>query len=232
MTTNEPASDPKATSPAAVPRVRRRRRTDAPFFLIMGGLSGSFVLLIVLLLAADFAYTSLDEFTSALRKPEIQAAFRLTLLSCTIAAILSIWVATPLGYLLSRYRFPGRWIIDTLVDIPIVLPPLVLGLSLLILFHLKIGDWNLDRWLSDTVGFQVTFRWPAVVLAQFSVSCAFAIRTMRVTFDQMDPRAEDVARTLGCTRGQAFMTIAIPQAWRGMIAAITIAWARALGEFG
>ena len=70
------------------------------------------------------------------------------------------------------------------------------------------------------------------MLAQFAVSCAFAVRTMRVTFDQIDPRAEDVARTLGCNRGQAFLQVALPQAWRGMIAAATISWARALGEFG
>ena len=122
--------------------------------------------------------------------------------------------------------------IDTLVDIPIVLPPLVLGLSLLILFHLPIGSWQLEAWLRDDVEFPVTYRWPAVVLAQFAVACAFAVRTMRVTFDQINPRAEDVARTLGCTRGQAFMNVALPQAWRGMITAFTIAWARSLGEFG
>ena len=108
-----------------------------PFFLVMGGLSSSFILLIILLLAADFVFISPHEFKAALLQPEIQAAFRLTLISCTVAAILSVWVGTPLGYLLSRYRFPGRWLIDTLVDIPIVLPPLVLGLSLLILFHLQ-----------------------------------------------------------------------------------------------
>ena len=209
-----------------------RRRSDTPFFLVMGGISACFVLLIVLLLAADVVYTSPADFVEALSKPEIQSAFRLTILSCSAAAVLSLWVATPLGYLLSRYRFPGRWLVDTLVDIPIVLPPLVLGLSLLILFHLPILGWELEGWLRDRVGFPVTYQWPAVVLAQFSVACAFAIRTMRVTFDQIDPRAEDVARTLGCTRGQAFMQIALPQAWRGMIAATTIAWARALGEFG
>lgn len=198
----------------------------------MGGLSSCFVVLIVLLIAADVLFTSWEAFREALLKPEIQAAIRLTLLSCTAAAVLSLWVATPLGYLLSRYRFPGRWIVDTLVDIPIVLPPLVLGLSLLILFHLNWGTWQLDKWLRDELKFPVTFHWPAVVLAQFAVSCAFAIRTMRVTFDQIDPRAEDVARTLGCTRGQAFVKIALPQAVRGMIAATTIAWARALGEFG
>ena len=198
----------------------------------MGGLSSCFIVLIVLLLAADAMFTSWGDFRAAMSKPEIQFAFRLTLLTCTIAALLSVWVATPLGYLLSRFQFPGRWVIDTLVDIPIVLPPLVLGLSLLILFHLPIGGWELEAWLREDVGFPIAFRWPAVVLAQFAVACAFAVRTMRVTFDQIDPRAEDVARTLGCSRAQAFTQIAIPQAWRGMIAAFTIAWARALGEFG
>ena len=209
-----------------------RRRSDAIFFLVMGGISASFILLIVLLLAADVMFTSPREFYEALAKPEIRAALQLTLFSCTVAAILSVWVGTPLGYLLSRYSFRGRWLIDTLVDIPIVLPPLVLGLSLLILFHQHIAGWQLESVLREQIRFPVTYRWPAVVLAQFSVACAFSVRTMRVTFDQIDPRAEDVARTLGCTRGQAFMQIALPQAWRGMIAAGTIAWARALGEFG
>lgn len=190
------------------------------------------MLLIVLLLAADVAFTTPGAFRDALAKPEIQAAIRLTMLSCTASAILSLWVATPLGYILSRYKFPGRWLVDTLVDIPIVLPPLVLGLSLLILFHLKIGEWQLEAWLRDSIGFPIAFQWPAVILAQFSVACAFAVRTMRITFDQINPRFEDVARTLGCSRGQAFLQIALPQAWRGMIAAATLAWARSLGEFG
>ncbi|MCM2374598.1 ABC transporter permease [Aporhodopirellula aestuarii] len=211
-----------------------RRRSDAPFFLLMGGISSCFVLLIVLLIAADLAFTSLADFRDVLAKPEIRASIRLTLLSCTVSAILSVIVAIPLGYLLSRFQFPGRFVVDTLIDIPIVLPPLVLGLSLLILFHLPIGNsgWELESWLRDEVGFPVTYRWPAVVLAQFVVACAFAVRTMGVTFDQIDARAEDVARTLGCTRLQAFTKVALPQAGRGIVASLTIAWARALGEFG
>ena len=67
--------------------------------------------------------------------PDIRYAIRLSLISCTLTAILSVWVAVPLGYLLSRYRFRGKWLLDALLDIPIVLPPLVVGLSLLILFH-------------------------------------------------------------------------------------------------
>ena len=71
-----------------------------------------------------------------------------------------------------------------------------------------------------------------MILAQFAVACAFSVRTMRVAFDQINPRAEEVALTLGCSRGQAFMTVVMPQAWRGLVAAFTLSWARSLGEFG
>jgi molybdate transport system permease protein len=209
-----------------------RAGSDVPFFLVMGGLGGSYLLLIVALLAADIAFTSPQHFVAALRKPEIQYAVRLTLISCTISALLSIWVATPLGYLLSRFTFRGRWLIDTIIDIPVVLPPLVIGLSLLILFHLPIGGTNLEEQLQQRLGLRVTYAQPAVVLAQFAVACAFAVQTMRVTFDQIDARPEQVALTLGCRRSQSFLHIALPQAWRGIIAATTIAWARSLGEFG
>jgi molybdate transport system permease protein len=198
----------------------------------MGGLGGSYVVLIVALLAADLAFTSPGHFAEALRKPEIQAAIELTLVSCTVSALLSVWVATPLGYLLSRFAFRGRWLVDTIIDIPVVLPPLVIGLSLLILFHLPLGGTNLEEQIQRRLGFRVTYAEPAVVLAQFAVACAFAVQTMRVTFDQIDPRPEQVALTLGCRHSQAFLHVALPQAWRGIVAATTIAWARSLGEFG
>ena len=219
------------TSPPALTRPHRAG-SDVPFFIVMGGLGGSFVLLIVAMLAADLAFTSPKHFVAALSKPEIQRAIQLTLISCSISALLSIWVATPLGYLLSRFSFRGRWLIDTLIDIPVVLPPLVIGLSLLILFHLPLGGTNLEGIMEDHFGFRVTYAEPAVVLAQFSVACAFAVQTMRVTFDQIDTRAEQVALTLGCRRSRVFLEIALPQAWRGIVAALTIAWARSLGEFG
>ncbi|MEM9701444.1 MAG: ABC transporter permease [Planctomycetota bacterium] len=208
-----------------------RRRGDWAFPLIGGGLSGSYVLLILLLIGADLCFVSFSEFLAALRQEEIQAAAGLTILTCTLSAVMSLWVAIPLGYFLARSR--GRWavVVDTIVDVPLVLPPLILGLSLLILFHLPIGGRRLEDLLRDG-GFPVAFEWPAVVLAQFSVAGAFAIRTMRVTFDQIDRRPEDVARTLGCNRGQAFLRVALPQAWRGALAAGTVAWARSLGEFG
>jgi molybdate transport system permease protein len=101
----------------------------------------------------------------------------------------------------------------------------VIGLSLLILFQLA-PLRALER------VFPVTYQIPSVILAQFSVACAFAVRTMRVTFDQLNPRTEQVALTLGCRRSQAFWLVVLPEARRGMITAATLAWARSLGEFG
>jgi molybdate transport system permease protein len=233
MTEPALATPPSTPSESATPPGRAHRAgSDLPFFLIMGLLGGSYVLLIVGLLVADIAYTSPKHFAAALAKEEIQYAINLTLISCTISALLSIWVATPLGYLLSRFHFSGRWIIDTAIDIPIVLPPLVIGLSLLILFHLPVAGTNLENLFQHWLGLRITYAEPAVVLAQFAVACAFAVQTMRVTFDQIDTRAEQVALTLGARRSQAFFEITLPQAWRGMIAATTVAWARSLGEFG
>jgi molybdate transport system permease protein len=145
-------------------------------------------------------------------------------------------VAIPGGYVLSRFKFPGRglirlalriavYLVDAVIDIPIVLPPLVMGLALLILFQTPLGR-AVERLVP------VTFAAPAIVLAQFSVACAFAVRTMRVTFDQISPRAEQVALTLGCRRSQAFWMVALPEARRGVLTAATLAWARSFGEFG
>lgn len=207
-------------------------RTDKIFYALLALLGGSYVLLVVLLLVADAAYAPAGRMMELLQKPEILHAVRLTLLSCTAAAILSLLVAVPLGYLLSRHRFPLRWLVDALVEIPVVLPPLVVGLSLLILFHLPVGGIKLEDWLRERLGWQITYAVPAVILAQFAVAGAFAVRTMRVTFDQIPARAEQVALTLGCSRWQSFWHVTLPQARRGMMAAFTIAWARSLGEFG
>ncbi len=89
-----------------------------------------------------------------------------------------------------------------------------------------------EKDISPTLLFPVTYAIPSVILAQFMVACAFAVRTMRVTFDQIHPRFEQVALTLGCNSGQAFWKVVFPQAKRGMLAAATLAWARSLGEFG
>jgi len=159
----------------------------------------------------------------ALVSPEIRYAIVLSLVSCTISTILSLWVAIPIGYVMSRFTFPGKALIDTVLDIPIVLPPLVVGISLLVLFN-----FPPFAWLSAYVVYEI----PAVILAQFMVAAAFAVRTMRVTFDRIPQRFENVALTLGCNRSKAFWMVIMPQARYGILAAATLAWARALGEFG
>ncbi len=199
--------------------------------------------LIVLLIVADVWYVlaacwdGTEGISEMLDWPNLWDSVKLTFLSSTVSAILSLLVGVPIGYLLSRYRFFGRSVIDAILDIPVVLPPLVIGLSLLILFHHfppKILGWgvdSLDGYLSH-LGMRVTNTKLAVILAQFTVAAAIAIRMLKATFDQIDPRSEQVAMTIGASRGQAFFDVVLPQSYKGILAAGTMAWARALGEFG
>jgi len=228
------------------PACLERTGSDAPFYIMMGVLGGVYVVLLIGLLVADVAYMAISKsgaeavlpagwewlrpvlrpilaILAALAKPEIRYSVKLTMVACLFSAILSLCVAVPIGYMLSRFRFPGRNFLDALLDIPIVLPPLVVGLSLLILFQF---------WPFSTASRWIVFQVPAVVLAQFMVAAAFAVRVMRATFDQIDTRLEKVALTLGCTQAQAFGMVVLPQARQGMLTAGTLAWARALGEFG
>lgn len=207
---------------------RDRVPSDFSFFALSAGIGGGYLLLIGLLIVADFGYLAfseegISELQRCLADEKIRYSIWLSLISCTISAVLSLWVAIPIGYLMSRFEFRGKGLIDSLLDVPIVLPPLVIGLSLLILFNIPpfslLAEW-------------VVYEIPAVILAQFTVACAFSVRTMRVTFDQIPQRFEKVALTLGCNRGEAFKRVVIPQAKRGIIAAGTLAWARSLGEFG
>ncbi len=212
------------------------------FYACMIVIGGTYVLLIVSMLLADAWYvvektavaaskspepwkTALTEnpISVALADPKIQYSIRLSLLSCTLSAVLSVIVAVPIGYLLSRHNFPGKRLLDAVLDIPIVLPPLVVGLSLLILFQFRPFAF---------VARDVVYQIPAVVLAQFSVACAFAVRTMKSTFDHIDPRCEQVAIALGSSRVQAFGWVVLPEATPGVMTAFTLAWARSLGEFG
>jgi molybdate transport system permease protein len=227
--------------PKTPPSNRLQIRSDRLFYICLATLGGSYVLLIALLLAADIAYmlrgSSWHEIVldspiiEALGKSEIRFSILLSLISCSLSAVLSLFVAVPIGYLLARTQFFGRRFVDTLLDVPIVLPPLVVGLSLLILFQfwpLTSRIPGIGASLNELVVYQV----PAVILAQFAVAAAFAVRTMKATFEQINPRCEQVALTLGCDRWQAFSYISLPEARRGMLTAYTLAWARSLGEFG
>lgn len=200
--------------------------SDRAFLRVLVVLGGGYVLLIVLMLLADVFYTSPVQLVKALATPEIRFAVWLTLLTASISALLSVLVAVPIGYLLSRYDFPGKKLVNAILDIPVVLPPLVVGLSLLILFQTSLAR------LFEKHVFAVTYAVPSIILAQFAVAAAFAVRVLQAAFNQMTPRSEQVALTLGCTRAQAFFRVVLPEARRAVLAAFAIAWARSLGEFG
>jgi len=183
------------------------------------------VLLILGMLLADLSFARPGDMLDILRDENIRYSIRLSLISCTITTVLALWVAIPIGYLLSRVDFRGKNLVDAILDIPIVLPPLVIGLCLLILFRQTFLR-PVDDWL------HIAFHVPAVILAQFAVASAFAVRTLRGTFDELSPRQEQVALTLGCSRSQAFWMVVLPEARYGVLTAATLAWARSLGEFG
>lgn len=211
----------------------RRVPGDGPFMAGLGGMAFLYIALILAMVLGNVHVLTTEDLSATWNNPDIRSSVFLTLISCTLTAILSVLFAAPIGYLLSRFAFRGKGVVDSILDIPIVLPPLVVGLSLLILFN-KIPFLDapsIERWLNGN-GISVTFSVLAVVLAQFSVATAFAIRMTKNTFDQIDRRCEDVALTLGCNQSQVFWQVALPQAGQGVVAAGVLAWARALGEFG
>lgn len=193
------------------------------FYICISIIGGLYVLLLVLMLSAQASYFSPPGFLAVLKKPEIQFSIKLSLLSCSVSALISVWIAIPLGYLMSRYSFFGRSAIDVLIHVPIVLPPLVVGCCLLVLFNYPPFSY---------FGQIFVFNWPGVILAQFVVACALSVRTMRLCYDQIPERYEKVALTLGCHPGSAFQKVVLPQAKSGILESFTIAWARSLGEFG
>src|SRR5215213_3888767 len=147
------------------------RAASARFYLGLALIGGVYVVLILAMLAADIQYTTPGRVWEALQSPEIRYAIKLSLVSCLVTTILSLWVAVPLGYLLSRTRFYGKPVVDTVLDIPIVLPPLVVGLSLLILFQTPPGRW-IEEMTGNYTGYLLTYvaipgvtallSWPAV----------------------------------------------------------------------
>ena len=190
---------------------------------------GALVLLAVFfigIIVSMLAYTEWDTFVSALFSEEILAAIRLSVMTATIAAIISILIAVPVAYAISRSSFPGKDIVDSLLDLPIVVSPVALGAALLVFFNTPLGSAVDDNVL------KFVFAVPGIVLAQVTVISALAIRLLKSTFDSIDRRYEQVARTLGCSKPEAFFRVTLPLARDGLIASTILTWARAVGEFG
>jgi len=201
------------------------RRRVSGLWIGLIAVTGAYLLFLVLMVGATALHSTPAALWRALESREIRHAIALSLATCTVTAVLSVLLALPVGYLLARGKFPGRAWLDAVLDIPILLPPMVVGLCLLILFQTPFG-----RAVEQVVPF--TYTVAGVVLAQLVIGAAFAVRTMRGTFEHLPARPEDVAMTLGCSRARAIWLVTLPAARRGMFAAGSVAWARSLGEFG
>ena len=146
---------------------------------------------------------------------------------------LSTLVITPFGlalaWALARRDWPGKSIIETIISLPLVMPPVATGLILLKLFGRR---GAIGGFLHDKLDFDIIFTWRAVLLALSVMSLPLLIRSARIAFEEVNPRLEQIARTLGAGNWRVFFTITVPLAVRGIVAGMILAFARALGEFG
>ncbi|MHC4398811.1 MAG: ABC transporter permease [Planctomycetota bacterium] len=203
------------------------RPIESPFFV--AGLwvaLGYFLVGWVALFAADVAYIDFATVGEVLEQREIQAALWLSIWTSLLSVVIGLAFAVPMGYALSRYRFRGHVLVDSMVDLPIILPPLIVGMSLLVFFRTEAGQFL------ENLGLTFVYQKSGIVLCQFLASASFGIRAVKLTFDGVDPRLERVAMTLGCTRAGAFFRVALPLARRGVITGGILIWTRAFGIFG
>jgi molybdate transport system permease protein len=151
-----------------------------------------------------------------------------TLLCATGATLLIVPAGVALAWLLARRRFRGRAVLEAIVTMPLVIPPVATGLLLLVLFSRRgvIGR------LLERIGIEVVFTWKGVVLAMAIMGLPLLVRTARAGFEQVNTRYESVAATLGASPLRVFFTISLPLAWPAVLAGAVLAFARALGEFG
>ncbi len=155
-------------------------------------------------------------------------ALVLSAITSTVTLVVAIVAGTPLAYLLARRDFPGKFMVDLLIDLPIVLPPTVAGVALLVAFGRR---GVAGQWLDDG-GVNIAFTTTAVIMAQLFVSAPFYIRTAKAGFESVEPTFEGVASTLGASPFRTFWRVTLPLAWPSLVAGAILCWARALSELG
>jgi molybdate transport system permease protein len=154
---------------------------------------------------------------------------RFTLAVCALSTLLILPIGIALAWPLARYRWPGKLIIETIVTLPLVLPPVATGLILLKLLGRRGPIGGL---LYRGLHLDVVFTWRAVVIAAAVMSLPLLVRSVRVGFEGVNQHLEQIARTLGASNSRVFFTITLPLAARGIAAGVVLAFARAVGEFG
>lgn len=182
--------------------------------------------LYALLIGTLFYYFQPDELFATLRSDRFAFSLRLSLFAATSATLLSLFFGVPAAYALVRYRFFGQRLVDTMLELPMVVSPAALGAALLIFFAQPGGQWL----QSQTTYF--VFAVPGIIAAQFVTTLGIATRLLAAAFSEIPRRYEDMARCLGASPRKAFVTVTLPLARRGILGAAVLTWAKALGEFG
>jgi molybdate transport system permease protein len=203
-------------------------RRPSPFSAFIGAAAALFALLLVVPVAALLITSGPGELARGLGHPIVLPALLLSLTTTTISLVLVVLGGTPLAWWLAQNdRALGRWL-ETLVQLPIVIPPAVSGIALLVAF----GRRGLLGPLAESLGVPLAFTTTAVVLAQVFVGAPFYVQAATVAFRQLDGGLLAVAQTLGARPARVFFRVALPLAGPGLVAGAAMCWARALGEFG
>ncbi len=193
--------------------------------LTAGVLVAVAVVFIGLPIVAVFLRVSPTGLIDGLRSETAQQALLLSLKTTLVALSVTVLVGTPVAYVLARSSFPGRDLVTTLLELPLVMPPAVAGIALLSAFGAR-GT------IGGPLGLEIPFTTAAVVIAQVFVSSPFYLRQAQAAFAALDPRMLEAARASGASPTRGFVRIAIPLAAGGLVTGGVLAWARALGEFG
>ena len=183
---------------------------------------------IALPVVALFLKSPLDTTLRSLHDPVVIDALRLSLMTSTITTIVVVIMGTPIAYVSARFHYFGKELADSLIDLPVVMPPAVAGIALLVAF----GRMGIVGHYLNGLGISIAFTTLAVIIAQVFVSSPFYIRQARTSFEDVDLAFENAARTLGASRIYTFFHVILPIAMNGLISGAIMAFARSLGEFG
>ncbi len=183
---------------------------------------------IALPVASLFLKSPLDAVIRSLHDPVVADALRLSLTTSALTTAVVVVMGTPIAYVHARFRYPGKELADSLIDLPVIMPPAVAGIALLMAF----GRMGILGHYLHALGFSIAFTTLAVIFAQVFVSSPFYIRQARTSFEDVDLSLENAARTLGASRTYTFFHVIIPIALNGLISGAIMAFARSLGEFG
>lgn len=208
------------------------RKQVLPGFGLSLGSSLFYTCLILLLplsaLVMQLAKMSLAQYWEVISNPQVVAAYQVTLIAAGAASLFNAQFGMLMAWILTRYRFPGRYILDSLIDLPFALPTAVAGLTLSTLF--SASGWY-GKWLAH-FNVNISFTWIGIAVAMAFTSLPFVVRTVQPVLEELGDEYEEAAETLGATRWQTFQRVVLPEVTPALLAGTAISFTRSLGEFG